>query len=190
MLPIAPVTRPVDLAKAKNGQLGPCILDSVYFAGIGHRSIHRLAARAWNALAATCHADTGLSLSASGSPYRTLQAQKDLFLKRYVKSYNPITCTLDDQRIWNGARYYKRRGVAAVATPGTSNHGWALAVDTAWWKQGIKSIQSDTAGWNWLLKNAGRFGWSWELQSEPWHIRYVAGDVLPAAVVEFEKSLA
>jgi hypothetical protein len=33
-----------------------------------------------------------------------------------------------------------------------------------------------------MLKNAQRFGFSWELQSEPWHLRFVAGDVTPEAV--------
>lgn len=191
MLPIMFVTRPVDIAKAKNGKLDPCVLSSVYFAGIGHRSIHRLAARAWNALASACAAETGLVLSASGSPYRTYDAQVSLFEKRYVKAYNPLTCTTQDQRVWNGVRYWKRRGVAAVAVPGTSNHGWALAVDTAWFKREltpqIRSITSDAKGWKWLEANATKYGWSWELQSEPWHIRYVAGDVLPQAVIDFEK---
>jgi LAS superfamily LD-carboxypeptidase LdcB len=178
MLPIMFVTRPVDIAKAKNGKLDPCVLSSVYFAGIGHRSIHRLAARAWNALASACAAETGLVLSASGSPYRTYDAQVSLFEKRYVKVYNPLTCTTQDQRVWNGVRYWKRRGVAAVAVPGTSNHGLTPQ---------IRSITSDAKGWKWLEANATKYGWSWELQSEPWHIRYVAGDVLPQAVIDFEK---
>jgi hypothetical protein len=37
------------------------------------------------------------------------------------------------------------------------------------------------------VDHAGEFGWSWELQSEPWHLRYVAGDEVPAAVIEFEE---
>jgi hypothetical protein len=99
LLPVIAVKKPADLAKVSNGRLGPCHLQSVYFAGISHRSIHPLAARAWNALAATCLQATGLVLSASGSPYRDLQAQTDLFLQRYVKGYNPLICTLADQRV-------------------------------------------------------------------------------------------
>lgn len=35
----------------------------------------------------------------------------------------------------------------------------------------------------WLAANATKFGFSWEvLPSEPWHLRYVAGDDVPEAV--------
>jgi len=37
----------------------------------------------------------------------------------------------------------------------------------------------------WLLDNEDKFGFSHEVQSEPWHIRYVAGNDIPVAVVEF-----
>jgi peptidoglycan hydrolase-like protein with peptidoglycan-binding domain len=40
----------------------------------------------------------------------------------------------------------------------------------------------DTKAINWLLKNAGLYGFAWELQSEPWHLVYVAGDKIPPAV--------
>jgi len=34
-----------------------------------------------------------------------------------------------------------------------------------------------------LAANATKFGFSWEvLPSEPWHLRYVAGDNVPEAV--------
>jgi hypothetical protein len=41
-------------------------------------------------------------------------------------------------------------------------------------------------GLQFLLDVAPSLGWSWELQSEPWHIRYVAGDKVPQAVLDFE----
>jgi LAS superfamily LD-carboxypeptidase LdcB len=58
-----------------------------------------------------------------------------------------------------------------AAVPGTSNHGWGLACDV--WNVG------QNGRLEWLLDNAKRFGFSWEVQSEPWHIRYVLGDDLP-----------
>jgi hypothetical protein len=40
----------------------------------------------------------------------------------------------------------------------------------------------------WLFNNAHRFGFSWEFRdgSEPWHVRYVDGDNVPAAVLAHE----
>ncbi len=65
------------------------------------------------------------------------------------------------------------RKPALAATPGTSNHGWGLAVDLV------------TGGWEgptmrWLEANAHRFGWlhpAWARRDgskpEPWHWEYV-----------------
>lgn len=53
----------------------------------------------------------------------------------------------------------------AAAFPGTSNHGWGLAVD-------VKTRQAAA----WLMRNAERFGWSWDegrRVGEWWHFRYV-----------------
>jgi hypothetical protein len=36
---------------------------------------------------------------------------------------------------------------------------------------------------NWLVANVKEFGFSWEVvPSEPWHLRYVSGDNIPASV--------
>lgn len=193
-LPVIAVTKPADLTGQKNGELGPCVLTSVYFVGVGHASLHTLSARAWNALAVACLKATGkkLSITSAADAYRSLQQQIDVFNQRYVKTYNPLTCTLDDQRVWNGVRYYKKRGVAAVAVPATSNHGWGLALDAALWSSSTNSrvgITSNSTVWAWLQANALKFGFSWESQAEPWHIRYYAGDKIPQAVLDVEKAL-
>lgn len=64
-----------------------------------------------------------------------------------------------------------------AATPGTSNHGWALAIDI-----GVKSggIQYTSPEYLWLKKNAGRYGWVHPAYMEPggtgpfepWHWEY------------------
>jgi hypothetical protein len=63
---------------------------------------------------------------------------------------------------------------ALAATPGTSTHGWALAVDLS---GGIQTFGS--AQHNWMRANANRFGWfhpSWAQIGgsvpEPWHWEY------------------
>lgn len=193
-LPIITVVRPADLADQKNGELGPCSLESIYFVGAGHASLHKATARAWNALAVACLKATGkkLTVTSVADAYRSLQQQTDVFIARYRKVYNPLTCTLEHQRVWNGVRYYKLRNVAPVAVPATSNHGWGLAVDAAIWSSATNQrvgITSNAAVWQWLQANAVRFGFSWEMQIEPWHLRYYAGDKVPQAVLDVEKAL-
>ena len=53
----------------------------------------------------------------------------------------------------------------AAAQPGTSNHGWGLAVDCPF---------ADAQAW--LMRNGHRYGWSHDEGArvgEPWHFRYV-----------------
>lgn len=193
-LPVITVIKPSDLVNQKNGELATCSLTSVYFAGAGHASLHPLAARAWNAFAVSCFNATGkkLSVTSVADAYRSLAQQTEVFLQRYVKGYNPLICTLSDQRVWNGVRYYKRYKVAPVAVPATSNHGWGLAVDAAIFSASTNTrvgITSNSAVWQWVQASAVKFGFSWETQSEPWHIRYYAGDKVPAAVLAVEKAL-
>ncbi len=61
-----------------------------------------------------------------------------------------------------------------AAVPGTSNHGWGLAVDLA---GGVERFA--TAEHTWLVANAPRFGWQhplWARQGgsrpEPWHFEF------------------
>ena len=49
-----------------------------------------------------------------------------------------------------------------VAPPGTSNHGWGMAVDLG-----------PTKAREWIKKNGGTWDWHWgEVPSEPWHFTY------------------
>jgi hypothetical protein len=64
---------------------------------------------------------------------------------------------------WN--LYQSGQGNVA-AYPGTSNHGWALAVDF--------SLPGNQ--FSWLQGHAGGYGWSWatgQAAGEPWHWEYV-----------------
>jgi cell wall-associated NlpC family hydrolase len=68
--------------------------------------------------------------------------------------------------------FYSKPALAAV--PGTSNHGWALAVDLC---DGINV--SGSPEWTWMTQNAGRFGFvqpEWAApggdKPEPWHWEY------------------
>lgn len=185
-LPIAPVTLPSDLAGQANGRLAPGLLRAVPGGG----QLHHLAARAFAALAdaAMVNASMGLTYTYGGC-YRTYSQQETLFRSRYAVGGPGGGC-----KGWNGQTWCKKSSnLATAATPGTSNHGLGLAIDTAYDSDLSDGVGPDDAaavtahpGWPWLLANAHRFGFSWELQSEPWHIRYVTGDAIPAAVLEWE----
>lgn len=59
-----------------------------------------------------------------------------------------------------------------AATPGKSNHGWGLAFDMDF------GSNMNSPGFQWMAKNAARFGIQGPLQSpfEPWHWEYRGGE--------------
>ena len=115
----------------------------------GGATLQTEASRAWVAMQAAAAKD-GITLK-SLSSYRDYAGQ--------VRMYD----------LWkngNGNR---------AAVPGTSNHGWGLAVDVD---------DMDATRLNWLVANEGRFGFSHEIQSEDWHVHFFAGDATPKAVTD------
>jgi cell wall-associated NlpC family hydrolase len=106
------------------------------------------AAASWRAMSAAYQADLGRSMCITDS-YRSYAAQVRL--------------------------YGEKPALAAV--PGTSNHGWGLAVDLC---GGIDGF--GTAQYAWMVAHAGRFGFvhpTWadpgNGREEPWHWEYAAG---------------
>lgn len=181
-LPIRNVTRPAALRGKPNGKLST--RDLVTTPGQAGGAPVRLvapAARAWAAFTAALLAEGHtLKIGWPNSAYRPYADQERIFRDRYLPS-------IFGTRRWMGQRWKKRPNVAAAAVPGTSNHGWGLAVDVGEESDGDAGTESLDAGTLAAMKvHAHRFGWSWELQSEPWHIRYWAGDDIPKAVLDFE----
>lgn len=185
-LPIAPVTLPADLVGQPNGRIPAELLVDVGPSGL----LHHTAARAWKAFVADA-ASNGLPLTYTyGGTYRTLAAQTVLFESRYAPGGAGGGC-----KFYKGGWWCKKTAnLATAAVPGTSNHGLGLAVDLA-----LDSDISDGLGpddaiavsqkvVDWLIANAHRYGFSAELQSERWHWRYVTGDTVPQAVLNFENS--
>jgi cell wall-associated NlpC family hydrolase len=86
-------------------------------------------------------------------------------------------CITDSYRTYEGqVRLYGEKP-ALAAVPGTSNHGWGLAVDLC---GGIETF--GTREYAWMVANAGRFGWlhpTWadpgNGREEPWHWEYAGG---------------
>ena len=178
-LPIAPVTLPADLVGQPNGRIPGELLVDVGPSGL----LHHTAARAWRALVADA-ADNGLPLTYTyGGTYRTLAAQTVLFESRYSPTGTGGGC-----KFYNGRQWCKKSAnLATAAVPGTSNHGLGLAIDSAAGDgPNVATSIASHPKWSWFRANAERYGFSWELQSEPWHIRYVSGDVIPQAVLDYE----
>jgi hypothetical protein len=118
----------------------------------GHR-LRSDAAAAFESLNQAYRARFGTSISITDS-YRTLAAQQHL---------------------------YETKGPGLAAVPGTSNHGWALAVDLG---GGINSF--GTAQHVWMVANGPAYGWihpTWARQGggreEAWHFEY-DGSTTPA----------
>ena len=183
---------PSSLNGVSNGDLPEGLLRSVGKGG----KLHVNAARAFEALRADAKKHGFDLVYTWGGTYRPLAAQVSLFERRYDSDYVEGRNVKTGSRTWNGHRYYKKKNVAAAATPGTSNHGWGLAVDMALDSDRADGLDPDDAVYigpalNYLWSRAADFGWSWELpKSEPWHLRYVAGDNIPAAVREYERLLS
>ena len=184
--PIKKVTQPRDLKGKTNGKLPPEMMRGINPKG----QMHHLAANAWNAMAHRASLD-GVFLSNVGS-FRSYDQQYALFMQRYVKGDSG-----DSRRItrkFQGAVWMLKPKMAQAAVPGTSNHGWGLAIDACLLVDGkIVSISSRpkgsryTTGVEWLMEHADNYGFSWELQSEPWHLRYYVGDNVPPLVQQYLK---
>ena len=180
--PIVPVVMPSDLNGASNGNLPVSLLTAVHPRG----SLHHLAARCWLALVHAAKVEANIDLTFDyGGMYRPLADQITLFQQRYTPTYDPAVNASGNTRVWNGQTYYIRLHVASAATPGTSNHGWGIAIDSAIGTDPSNAQGIDPA-MGWLIPNAARFGFAWELVSESWHIRMVTGDNVPAEVLAFE----
>lgn len=186
--PVVAMDRSALLKGQPNGRLSPKILTTTpgQAAGATVVLIHP-AARAWRALTAAAKT-AGHTLKTSGvsNSYRVYEVQERIFRERYQLVPIPTS----DTKRWQGRTWYKLPGVATAAAPGTSNHGWGSAVDAGEERDGDPGSEPfDDPTLRWLRDNLRAYGWSWEIQSEPWHLRYFAGDKIPQAVLDYEDSL-
>jgi hypothetical protein len=119
--------------------------DQLCRVGVGAHRLRCDAAAAYSAMSVAFEMAFGSPLCITDS-YRSLAAQVDAHLRK----------------------------PEITAVPGTSNHGWGLAVDLC---GGINSF--GTAQTAWMTANAARFGWThpdWAQRNgsnpEPWHWEY------------------
>jgi hypothetical protein len=145
--------------------------------------LRRDAAAAWNRARDEVREKTGIVLTVRGWN-RSLSEQIRFFTERYEPRDWPYTGPFNDVRHWNGRRYVRMRG-GSVAIPGTSNHGWGLAVDVVdFGGIGEWNYPRRRAAWPILAKHGwtdteGRQSWV----DEPWHIVYSPGADLVARQV-------
>jgi LAS superfamily LD-carboxypeptidase LdcB len=92
----------------------------------------------------------------------------------FAATFGSPICITDSYRTYaSQVRLYGEKPTLA-AVPGTSNHGWGLAVDLC---AGIDHY--GTAQYGWMKANAGRYGYlhpDWAEpghgREEPWHWEY------------------
>lgn len=122
---------PVELARYGNGKVPSDALASI---GVGNHRLWAPAAEAFTELRAAAKA-AGVTIGVTDS-YRSYEAQVDVARRKGL---------------------YKDGGLAAV--PGTSQHGWGMALD----------LDLDSKAQTWMRANAGRFGFVEDVPREPWH---------------------
>ncbi|RBM20091.1 D-alanyl-D-alanine carboxypeptidase [Prauserella sp. PE36] len=95
--------------------------------------------------------------------------------RAYAATFGETLCLTDSYRTFSAQVDLYRRKPSLAAVPGTSNHGWGLAVDLC---GGAESFGTPQYGW--LAVNARAFGWvnpGWARQGggreEPWHWEFV-----------------
>lgn len=186
--PPEPVVLPRALAAilpASNGRLPAALLRTIPGSKAGKPAVTMWVVASWafQAMRAAAASDgITLDVTSAADSYRTYDQQARLFRDRHTTSPTAAERRAGATSVWKGVTWWLRIGadgqlMAQAAVPGTSYHGKGLAGDVA----------LDSAGrvFGWLVANAHRFGFSWEIQSEKWHIRYYRGDDTPDVVLAY-----
>lgn len=122
----------------------------------------------WSAICAEVHRLHGWTPTPTGplDSYRPYDgnyyAQVETFLRRYSRTRIAGRPT----KVWNGVTYWLKAGQATAAVPGTSNHGWACAVDVT----GLGGFTGTR--YKQFAAVASRYGWTnaeGRSIGEPWH---------------------
>lgn len=107
-----------------------------------------------------------VTITSTADAYREYAIQERIFTERYLPTYTQYAPGKVDRRLWQGRYWFRRAGTAAAAVPGTSNHGWAIAIDIA----NVGGFNSTF--YRWLSNNAPALGWSNDegrSVNEAWH---------------------
>ena len=157
-------TKVIDGVTYKNGQLPPdklvAIANQAKYKGDirsdgGQIRLYPRAATALNKLLAA--ATAGKVDLKINSAYRTVPDQKKTFQSNCTNSADSMQ------------RCIPKPGEGPAAIPGTSNHGFGLAVDFA--NSGKKRMNTSMPEYAWLAFNAAQYGFK-RIASEAWHWEY------------------
>lgn len=182
--PVAKMVLPKEVEKVGNGKLTPKMMKKVKCGGMMWNN----AADAFNAMYDAALA-AGHKLRNIGD-YRPFEGQLSMFMDRYEQK--PTGRKPEITRNYQGKTWYLKKGKAPSGTPGTSNHGFGLAIDIAVDHKGKIVSIAGTKAYAWMCENAPSYGFY--LQGAPtkadgkanpeyeaWHWQYCIGDkVAPA----------
>jgi LAS superfamily LD-carboxypeptidase LdcB len=137
--------------------------------------LHLLAAQAWMAWRDRAFAD-GIKTfkpTSAADTYRSLATQTIAWNDRMqlvpIEGVKP--------RVYQGKNWYLKKGKAPIAQPGKSNHNLGLSVD-------VSEASGERLAF--MAETAALYGFTWELDSEPWHVNYYTGDRVPALVQQWK----
>jgi len=123
------------------------------------------------------------SLCTLWTPKHRLRADAAVALAKmnvaYKQHFGDNICLTDSYRTIAEQRRLRSIKPGLAAVPGTSEHGWGLAVDMC---DGVE--KGSGSRFQWLRENAAAYGWAnpdWAQAGgsgpyEPWHWEYVAGE--------------
>ena len=177
--PVAKMTLPKEVEKVGNGKLTDKMKKKVKCGGVMWTG----AADAFNAMYDAALA-AGHKLRNIGD-YRPFEGQLSMFMDRYDQ--NPTGRKPEVTRTYQGKKWYLKKGKSPSGTPGTSNHGFGLAIDLAVDAKGKIVGIGGTKAYAWMTQNAPNYGFY--LQGTPtkpdgkanpeyeaWHWQYCIGD--------------
>ncbi len=126
-----PLTPPAELSSFGNGTIPSTALAPI---GVGGHRLWSPAAQSFQQMTAAAQA-AGVNIGVTDS-YRSIEGQRAVAAEKGL---------------------YSQGGLAA--TPGTSNHGWGIALD----------LDLDSEAQAWMRANGPRFGFVEDVPREPWH---------------------
>lgn len=140
----------------------------------GYIPASALGAPSWS-LGCLLHTDAVAALTALNSAYR--------------KRFGANIPASSGYRSYAGQLAAKAKYGNMAATPGTSNHGWALAVDLGFPFYSTDAATYSRVEYSWMAANAPAYGWvnpGWakpgpsHQKNEPWHWEFELGSAAPS----------